>query len=110
MRKLWIAIMVLALISPIGILLPYLLGAGSAWGEWSSEEVGKMVGFAPEGMEKIEALWRAPVPDYSIPFLGESLGGLSVGYIISAFVGVISVVALMYGMGKYMTKGRNDAS
>jgi hypothetical protein len=109
MRKLWIALLVLVLISPLGIILPALLDSGSAWGEWSSQQVGEMVGFIPQGMERLEALWKAPLPDYTLPLFGESLKGLSLGYIVSAFLGTLLVVALVYGIGLYITRGRHDA-
>jgi hypothetical protein len=109
MKKLWIILIVLILISPLSILLPALLGSGSAWGEWSSQQVGEMVGFIPKGMERLEALWKAPFPDYTLPLFGENLKGLSLGYIVSAFLGTLLIVALVYGIGLYMTRGTRDA-
>ncbi len=46
---------------------------------------------------------------YSLPFFGESLKDLSFGYIISALLGTLLIVALVYGMGKYLTGRGHDA-
>lgn len=64
-RPLVAALVVIALLTPVGIYLPELLEAGSAWGEWGIGEVRKMVGYAPEGMEKTSGSWEAPVPGYA---------------------------------------------
>jgi len=88
-RAFWIALLALALVSPLGLYLPELMKAGGAWGEWSLEEVRQMVGYAPAGMRKLSGLWKAPIPDYALPGQGEaplSLRGLS--YILSALLGI----------------------
>jgi hypothetical protein len=33
-RRPWVAVIVLALVSPVGLYLPKIMRAGSAWGEW----------------------------------------------------------------------------
>jgi cobalt/nickel transport protein len=99
-KKMWIGLAVLALLSPIGIIIPDMFKAGSAWGEWSPDEIGKRVGYVPLGMKKLADLWQAPMPDYA--FRGwdsMGLGMLSLAYILSALVGisVIGGVALIIG-------------
>ena len=61
--KLWIGIGLLAILSPIGLLLPAHFNAGAAWGEWGKDEIQKLVGYIPEGLNKLTSFWRAPLPD-----------------------------------------------
>jgi cobalt/nickel transport system permease protein len=87
------AVVVLIILSPLGILVPAWLGAGSAWGEWSGEEIQKMVGYLPSGMSALTDKWKAPMPDYAFSWQGEAVGWLVLTYIIAAVIGV----ALLYG-------------
>jgi cobalt/nickel transport system permease protein len=65
-----------------------LLAAGTAWGEWSANEIGavvtggKALGFVPEGMRNGFGV-RALLPQYGVTGLPEY-----VGYVISAIAGV----------------------
>lgn len=87
---LWIALAVLVILTPLG-----LLAAGTAWGEWGLEELKELgLGFIPQGLERLGSLWNAPIPDYAIPFLGDT-----VGYIVSAILGVGILVALFWFVG-----------
>jgi len=106
-KKMWLGLAVLALISPIGIILPEKFKAGSAWGEWGAEEIEKMLGFVPQGMKKIADFWKAPLPDYS--FKGWEEKGLamnSLAYIIAAIVGIAIVAGVVILLGKMATKDR----
>ena len=103
--KMWLGLAVLALISPIGIILPDKFKAGSAWGEWGPEEIEKMMGFVPQGMKKLAELWKAPLPDYS--FQGWEEKGLamnSFAYIIAAIVGIAIIAGIIMLLGKMVTK------
>jgi hypothetical protein len=95
----------LVLLSPLGLILPEVLRSGPAWGEWSLEEIEKMIGFIPEGLKKWTGLWSAPLPDYN---LGEwekkGLFHSSLGYILSGFLGVGAVVAVTLLLGKFLGK------
>lgn len=64
LRPLVVSLVVMALLTPAGIYLPEILRAGGAWGEWGIDEVRKMAGYAPEGMERTSGSWKAPVPAY----------------------------------------------
>jgi cobalt/nickel transport system permease protein len=97
----WLAIVVLLVIlSPLGLLLPAWLGAGSAWGEWSAEEVGKLTGHLPSGMSALADKWTAPLPDYAFPWQGEAAGWLILAYVFSALVGIALILLLSWGLGK----------
>jgi cobalt/nickel transport protein len=77
--KLWIGIGILALLTPLGIILPQLFKAGPAWGEW----------------ELFPELWKAPLPDY--------ISHSWFGYVFSAAVGIMAVVILIFLLGKLLT-------
>ena len=104
-KRLWWGLILLVLLSPLGLILPEVLRSGPAWGEWSREEIEKMIGFIPEGLKKWTGLWSAPLPDYN---LGEwekkGLFHSSLGYILSGFLGVGAVVAVTLLLGKFLGK------
>ena len=80
-----VAILIAALVAacPVG-----LLAVGDAWGEWATEDLASLVGYAPEGLANGWE-WGAFFPDYSI-------GGMPdwIGYILSAVIGVALLVII----------------
>jgi hypothetical protein len=103
--KLWIGLAALALLSPLGLILPEHFKAGAAWGEWSADEVRELAGYVPRGLEKLSGLWRAPLPDYA--FNGQAEKGImqmSLAYIVSAVVGIAVIVLLVLLIGKLIIK------
>ena len=110
--KLWIGLATLVVLSPLGLILPAALGSGSAWGEWSGEEMRKLVGYVPSGMARLANLWKAPMPDYALKGQENApLGALSVSYILSGIVGVAVVVLAAILLGKALAhRERPDAS
>lgn len=83
---------VLLLLAPLG-----LLPAGSAWGEWSAEEIGQQLGFIPAGLERLGSLWHGIMPDYTLPVgaPGASEAISVLGYILSGVVG-LGLIALLF--------------
>lgn len=103
--KLWIAIIILIVLSPLGIILPAKFGAGSAWGEWSTLEVQKMTGHTPSDMENLSDKWKAPIPDYALKNQSKApIAKQSISYVISAIIGVAVVVLLSLLVGKAIAK------
>jgi len=103
--KLWIGLGVLIILSPLGLLLPEHFRAGAAWGEWGTDEMQKLVGYIPSGLEKLSSIWNAPIPDYAFKGWEEKgLGSLSLAYIVSAIVGIGLVVLIVFLLGKALTK------
>lgn len=49
-KKLWIGLIILALLTPLGIILPEKFKAGGAWGEWGPEALEKLIGYVPAGL------------------------------------------------------------
>lgn len=88
LRPLWAALVLLVILTPIG-----LIASGTPWGEWGAEELGRLVGFVPSGMEGLEGAWRGAAPEY-----GAGHGAL--GYIVSAAAGSAGAVFLIYLAGR----------
>lgn len=101
-RRLWWAVGLLMLFAPLGVL-----ATGTAWGEWSSaawkdpqtqaqiaaaSQNHAPPASAPEGLEKLAALWTAPFPAYAPRFVKNS----AFGYLLSAMfgVGILVVISL----------------
>ena len=107
-KKLFLALLLLAILTPIGLWLPERLNGGAAWGEWSVDEIKTLAGYVPQGMEKLASLWNSPMPDYAMKGQDEaSLPGLSVSYIISALLGIIVIFAIIFIIGKLLIR-RDD--
>lgn len=103
--KLWIGIAALIILSPLGLLLPEHFKSGSAWGEWGTQEIQKLLGYVPRGLEKLSSLWNAPLPDYAFRGWEEKgLLHLSFAYILSAVVGISLIVIAILLIGKILSK------
>ncbi|MEO8053392.1 MAG: cobalt ECF transporter T component CbiQ, partial [Acidobacteriota bacterium] len=100
-KPLWIALVVLAILTPLGIL-----AAGSAWGEWSAADflhpqtrqqiANASAGQAPPsqppaGLQRLAPLWTAPFARYAPPFLKNA----ELGYILSAMIGMASIIVII---------------
>lgn len=109
LKRLWSGVAVLALLSPLGIILPAAFNSGTPWGEWSIEELRKLIGFVPVGLQKVGVLWHAPFPDYAFAG-GDKLGLMlqSVTYVASAFAGMLLVVACILLCGKFLASGEPE--
>jgi cobalt/nickel transport protein len=102
--KFWVAIAVLITLSPLGLFLPDHFKAGAAWGEWGADEVQKLVGYVPKGLEKLSSLWSAPIPDYAFKGWEEKgLSYLSIAYIASAVIGILTCIAAAFLLAKFLS-------
>lgn len=91
---LWIGLGVLALLSPIG-----LIASGSAWGEWGADEFNQLLGYVPEGLKRFAETWNAPLPDYTIPGMGDVPG-----YILAAVSGMAIIALVTWFMGRILAR------
>ena len=89
-KYLLIFILVVIALTPLG-----LIAEGSAWGEWSVEEIQAMVGYVPQSIENTKPLIEAIIPDYEIG----GMGALASTW-ISAAIGAALVFAVMAGIKK----------
>lgn len=97
LTKLYIGLCVLCLLTPIG-----LLASGTAWGEWGKEKFIEMIGYVPKGLARFSGIWHAPFSDYTVTGTGNHIG-----YILSAFGGVLLVLLITWGLGKILAR-KND--
>ncbi len=94
---------ILALFTPLGVILPSAFGAKSAWGEWGADELARLTGFVPEGVKRLGELWRAPFPDYA--FSGAESGGMLVtvlAYLLSALLGIAALALCVKACGRFL--------
>ena len=91
---LWIGLGILGIASPLG-----LLASGTAWGEWGKDAIVQMLGYVPEGFSKLSEIWKAPFADYTLRGTPDHIG-----YIISAFIGMIVIIGLTWGIMKLVVK------
>ncbi len=99
LRWLWAGVGVLIFLTPIGVLAP-----GTAWGEWSSEQITARIGYVPTGFEKLGGLWKAAMPDYATPGISNTL----LGYLIAAIVGTALVVGVTWGVGAFLARRKDE--
>ena len=103
-RELWIALGILVILTPLGLIVPAWFGAGGAWGEWGAEEIKKLIGYVPAGMEKLSHLWKSPMHDYTVPGQKPGLVRESLGYIAAAIIGVGITGGLAYALAKLLER------
>jgi hypothetical protein len=103
--KLLIGLGALAVLSPLGLILPEIAKAGSAWGEWGADEISAVAGYVPSGLAKLSTLWSAALPDYSFPgWEGKGIGSLSLAYVASAIIGIALCAGACFLLGKLLAK------
>lgn len=101
---------VLIVLTPLG-----LLSVGQAWGEWSAKDfasaesramIEKASGGvaapkeAPGGLQRLAAMWNAPLRNYSPGFIRNA----SAGYVVSAVTGVMLLAILILSLGAFATR------
>jgi len=100
-RALWVLLAALVVITPLGLLAP-----GTAWGEWNAEQLTAIgLSFIPKGFEMFSGLWSAPMPDYNLPALSND----TLGYLLSAAVGVFIIVSLVWLFSLLITRGKRTS-
>ena len=103
--KFWIGIVILIVLSPLGLLLPEHFKAVGAWGEWSVDKIRMLAGYAPSGLEKLSALWKAPMPGYTFGYAQQKDSPhFSFAYIISAILGSGLIVLIVLLLGRVLVK------
>jgi cobalt/nickel transport system permease protein len=94
---------VLALLSPLGVILPLLGGAKSGWGEWSAAELTRLTGFVPAGMKRLGEFWQAPLPDYAFAGPGAGVVTACLAYLLSAALGIALLLYCARACGRLLT-------
>lgn len=95
--KLWWGLAAMVVFVPLG-----LLAQGTAWGEWGTGEMARLIGFVPSGLARLTRTRpHALFPDYSLPSFDHGFWQASAIYVLCAVVGaalVASVTILLLRM------------
>lgn len=105
MRPYLSGLAVLAILTPLGSL-----AAGTAWGEWGTDELATVLGYIPQGIEQASSWWTAVFPDYSMSFLGQGEIPGKVGYFLSAVFGSGLIYLTMSLYGKILLKADSQST
>jgi cobalt/nickel transport system permease protein len=97
LRWLWAVLAVAILLTPLGALAP-----GTAWGEWSPAQLQDMIGYVPADFARVGAVWKAAMPGYLTPGVGNAL----LGYLGAAVVGVLVTVGIALAIGAVLARPR----
>jgi hypothetical protein len=103
-RKLWIGLGVMALLSPLGLILPQKMNSGGAWGEWDAETLKQMLGYVPEGLMRMADVWVAPIKGYGMGDAQTALWVKMAFYIVCGLIGLALVAIVMYAISKLVLK------
>ncbi len=102
-KKLWASLVVMALLTPLGVILPEKFQAGEAWGEWDPDTLAKLLGYVPEGLKKYARLWQAPLPDYPLGD-GGAAGLPLAAYLLSALLGLVLAAGALYLLARFLVR------
>lgn len=102
-RNFLIPIAAMVVLTPLG-----LLATGTAWGEWGTDEIKRIFGYVPQGLDSMSDKWNALMPDYSLPALGDGQIGSIAGYILSALAGIILISGLIFLMFRLVIKSKKS--
>jgi hypothetical protein len=103
-KKLLAGLIIMALLSPVGILLPKMLSSEDAWGEWGTDKIEKLLGYVPEGMKKIAEIWKSPIRDYNFSGGNSPISTQILSYIGSGFLGIIVIGGMIYLISRLLVK------
>jgi hypothetical protein len=103
-KRLCIGLLIMALLTPLGILLPEKFKAEEAWGEWGVEKLEKVLGYVPEGLKKLADFWKAPIPDYNFGGEGASMTLQAISYIASGLLGIGVCAFVVFMVSRFMAK------
>ena len=94
----------MALLTPIGILIPEKFRAEGAWGEWGIDKLEKLLGYVPEGLRKLADFWKAPIPDYNFGGEGASITLQVISYLASGLLGIGVCAFVVFVISRFMAK------
>ena len=103
-KKLWIGLLIMALLTPLGILLPEKFNAEDAWGEWGIDKLEKLLGYVPEGLKKLADIWKAPISDYNFGGEGASRAVQVLSYIASGLLGIGACVLVVFIISRLIVR------
>lgn len=103
-RKAFIGLLALAVLSPLGIILPKAFHSEGPFGEWGPEYFGRALGYVPEGIKRGVDLWHAPAQGYT--FLKDAcFVSQLLFYVASGLLGLLLAGLLVFLLARM---GRRD--
>lgn len=103
-KKLWIGLLIMALLTPLGILLPEKFKAEGAWGEWGKDELEKLLGYVPKELAKWVDLWKAPIPGYNFSGEEASMPSQVISYVASGLLGIGVCTLMMFLISRLLKR------
>ena len=103
-KKLWIGLLIMTLLTPLGILLSEKFKAEGAWGEWGTDQLEKLLGYVPEGLKRWADLWKAPIPNYNFGGEGASRTLQVLSYVVSGLLGIGICVFVVYMIARFLAR------
>ena len=105
-KTLWAGLFILALLTPLGIILPGKFNARDAWGEWETDTLEKLLGYVPAGLRRLTDLWKAPIPNYNFSGKGATSTAQVISYVLSGLLGAVIVCFAIYAISKLILRNR----
>ncbi|WP_424266487.1 cobalt transporter CbiM [Castellaniella sp.] len=112
-RRLWLGLAVMMILTPLG-----LLATATAWGEWAPGDFATEHALitaqslnhaaptvAPAGMARLASVWTSPIPDYAPAFMRSEM----FGYMLSAVVGTGLIVLVWLLLAALLGRQRRPA-
>ncbi len=99
LKRTLVALAVFIVLSPLGILFTW--DYGDAWGEWGEVKLPNGKVWTPK------SYFNAPLPDYNVEGWEDKLMA-SIGYWISAVIGVAATMLMSLGVVKTIELWRSE--
>jgi hypothetical protein len=93
-------LVVLAFLTPLGVILPRVFRSEEAWGEWDAGYLRAVLGYAPERLARGIHIWHAPAAGYSLPTGAACFGSQLVSYLVSGLLGLLLVALSVFLISK----------
>jgi len=107
-KMLLIGLIILGILVPLGIIAGGTANpGGTAFGEWSPDQLLALIGYVPAGYANLTGLYHAPLPDYGTD-LASTFVGQTLGYYLAAVVGMGVLALIFYFVGRVLIVGKED--
>lgn len=94
----------MALLTPLGIILPAQFNSGAAWGEWGIAKLEQLLGYAPQGLKRLSDIWKAPIPNYNLGGSDASVTVQLLSYLASGILGILAVGLVVFVITRLIVK------
>ncbi len=94
----------MALLTPLGILLPEEFNSGGTWGEWGIDKLERVLGYVPDRLKELADLWKAPIPDYNLGGENASMTIQVISYVASGLLGLGACAFIVFLISRLIIK------